>query len=144
MRRSGAPSQVFGNMSKKPRFVPPGASLAGPPDPPVGTLLEPEPLAPKLALGNVLNKVQRSLSVPALPLALPVKAFSLAKSSPQAPGLSRALARVLGAADSKKNELEPEDPSFTEENTGDPADCNANMFQRTTIVPVPEISKIHR
>ncbi|XP_055760585.1 DNA repair and recombination protein RAD54B isoform X2 [Salvelinus fontinalis] len=122
MRRSGAPSQVFGNMSKKPRFVPPGASLAGPPDPPVGTLLEPEPLAPKLALGNVLNKVQRSLSAPALPLALPVRAFSLAKSSPQAPGLSRALARVLGAADSKKNELEPEDPSFTEENTGDPAD----------------------
>ncbi|XP_055780893.1 DNA repair and recombination protein RAD54B-like [Salvelinus fontinalis] len=122
MRRSGAPSQVFGNMAKKPRFVPPGASLAGPPDPPVGTLLEPEPLAPKLALGNVLNKVQRSLSVPALPLALPVKAFSLAKSSPQAPDLSRALARVLGAADSKKNELEPEDPSFTEEVTGDPAD----------------------
>ncbi|KAM9404599.1 DNA repair and recombination protein RAD54B isoform 2-T2 [Salvelinus alpinus] len=122
MHRSGAPSQVFGKMAKKPRFVPPGASLAGPPDPPVGTLLEPEPLAPKLALGNVLNKVQRSLSAPAPPLALPVRAFSLAKSSPQAPGLSRALARVLGAADSKKNELEPEDPSFTEENTGDPAD----------------------
>ncbi|XP_064802638.1 DNA repair and recombination protein RAD54B-like [Oncorhynchus masou masou] len=122
MRRSGAPSQVFGNMAKKPRFVPPGTSLAGPPDPPVGTLLEPEPLAPKLAPGNVLYKVQRSLSAPAPPLALPVKAFSLAKSSPQAPGLSRALARVLSAADSKKNELEPEDPSFTEENTGDPAD----------------------
>ncbi|XP_042162770.1 DNA repair and recombination protein RAD54B-like isoform X1 [Oncorhynchus tshawytscha] len=122
MRRSGAPSQVFGNMAKKPRFVPPGASLAGRPDPPVGTLLEPEPLAPKLSPGNVLYKVQRSLSAPAPPLALPVKAFSLAKSSPQAPGLSRALARVLGAADSKKNELEPEDPSFTEENTGDPAD----------------------
>lgn len=66
-------------------------------------------------------QVQRSLSAPAPPLALPVKAFSLAKSSPQAPGLSRALARVLGAADGKKNELEPEDPSFTEENTGDPA-----------------------
>nr|XP_046159344.1 DNA repair and recombination protein RAD54B-like [Oncorhynchus gorbuscha] len=122
MRRSGAPSQVFGNMAKKPRFVPPGASLAGPPDPPVGTLLEPEPLAPKLSPGNVLYKVQRSLSAPAPPLALPVKAFSLARSSPQAPGLSRALARVLGAADSKKNELEPEDTSFTEENTGDPAD----------------------
>ncbi|XP_070977901.1 DNA repair and recombination protein RAD54B-like [Oncorhynchus clarkii lewisi] len=122
MRRSGAPSQVFGNMAKKPRFVPPGASLAGRPDPLVGTLLEPEPLAPKLSTGNVLYKIQRSLSAPAPPLALPVKAFSLAKSSPQAPGLSRALARVLGAADSKKNELEPEDPSFTEENTGDPAD----------------------
>nr|XP_046188384.1 DNA repair and recombination protein RAD54B-like isoform X3 [Oncorhynchus gorbuscha] len=122
MRRSGAPSQVFGNMAKKPRFVPPGASLAGPPDSPVGTPLELEPLAPKLAPGNVLYKVQRSLSAPAPPLALPVKAFSLTKSSPQAPGLSRALARVLGAADSKKNELEPEDLSFTEENTGDPAD----------------------
>uniref|UniRef100_A0A6Q2YHJ7 RAD54 homolog B n=1 Tax=Esox lucius TaxID=8010 RepID=A0A6Q2YHJ7_ESOLU len=32
MRRSGAPSQLFGNMAKKPRFVPPGASLTGPPD----------------------------------------------------------------------------------------------------------------
>lgn len=67
MRRSGAPSQVFGNMAKKPRFVPPGASLAGPPDPPVGTLLELEPLAPKLALGNVLNKVNtRSTSLSSL------------------------------------------------------------------------------
>ncbi|KAK6326930.1 hypothetical protein J4Q44_G00025750 [Coregonus suidteri] len=121
MRRSGAPSQLFGNMAKKPRFVPPEASLAGPPDIPVGTLPELEPLAPKLALGNVLNKVQRSISAPALPLALPVKAFGLAKSSPQAPGMSRALARVLGAADSKKNGSEPEDPSFTEQNTGDPA-----------------------
>ncbi|CAB1334665.1 unnamed protein product, partial [Coregonus sp. 'balchen'] len=114
MRRSGAPSQLFGNMAKKPRFVPPEASLAGPPDIPVGTLPELEPLAPKLALGNVLNKVQRSISAPALPLALPVKAFGLAKSKPQA-------SRVLGAADSKKNGSEPEDPSFTEQNTGDPA-----------------------
>uniref|UniRef100_A0A8C7VMR2 RAD54 homolog B n=1 Tax=Oncorhynchus mykiss TaxID=8022 RepID=A0A8C7VMR2_ONCMY len=67
MRRSGAPSQVFGNMAKKPRFVPPGASLAGRPDPPVGTLLEPEPLAPKLSTGNVLYKVNtRSTSLSSL------------------------------------------------------------------------------
>ncbi|KAJ8004937.1 hypothetical protein DPEC_G00141470 [Dallia pectoralis] len=137
MRRSGAPSQLFGNMAKKPRFVPPGASLAGPPgaslagppgaslagrheaslagppgaslagcpDPPVSILPERELLVPKLALGNVLNKVQKSLSnpSPALPPALPVKPTLI--STPPAPGLSRALARVLGA-DSKENVTE--------------------------------------
>ncbi|KAL0985358.1 hypothetical protein UPYG_G00155900 [Umbra pygmaea] len=119
MRRSGAPSQLFGNMAKKPRFVPPGASLSGLPDTPDSTIHEMKPLVPKLALANVLNKVQRSLSAPALPLTLPVTLSSLTKRSPPAPGLPRALARVL-SADSKENGAEPSD--LTEDNSGGQAD----------------------
>ncbi len=57
MRRSGAPSQLGGNIAKKPRFMPPGpAKNDGPP------LSHPQPSAPPPtptpALGNVLlNKV---------------------------------------------------------------------------------------
>lgn len=48
MRRSGAPSQLFGNAVKKPRFVAPGTSS------------ESKPLAPKPGLGNALEKVDYS------------------------------------------------------------------------------------
>ena len=50
MRRSGAPSQLLGNAVKKPRFVPPFASTSLP-------VAESKPLAPKLGLGNALEKV---------------------------------------------------------------------------------------
>ncbi|TDH11805.1 hypothetical protein EPR50_G00064940 [Perca flavescens] len=96
MRRSGAPSQLSGNAVKKKRFMPPGAS---------SSYLVPEskPLSPKLGLGNALEKVQKSLAAPA-----PSKTEYDAqpKAAQPAPALSRALARVLSAAESKENEAE--------------------------------------
>uniref|UniRef100_A0A673B0Q2 Uncharacterized protein n=1 Tax=Sphaeramia orbicularis TaxID=375764 RepID=A0A673B0Q2_9TELE len=50
MRRSAAPSQLFGNAIKKPRFIPPGTSNSN-------VVAESKPLAPKLSLGNALEKV---------------------------------------------------------------------------------------
>ncbi|XP_062256148.1 DNA repair and recombination protein RAD54B isoform X1 [Platichthys flesus] len=94
MRRSAAPSQLFGNAGKKPRFMPPGASTSCP------AALS-KPLAPKLGLGNALEKVQRSLSAPA-----PTKSSCdvQPKAAPAAPALSRALALVLSATESKEND----------------------------------------
>ncbi|XP_068426910.1 DNA repair and recombination protein RAD54B [Clinocottus analis] len=105
MRRSGAPSQLFGNAVKKPRFMPPGASTSC-------LVAESKPLTPKLGLGNALKKVQRSLAAPACDdqpkVALP------------APALSRALARVLSAAERKENEAESEHANNgSEEHTED-------------------------
>lgn len=140
MRRSAAPSQLFGNAVKKPRFVPPGASTSHP-------VAESKPLSPKFGLGNALDKVntgphllvyhptmfklaqiinspliipsllqvQRSLAAPA-----PIKTGCdvQPKAAQAAPALSRALARVLNA--SKENEAETENPNTaTEECTGD-------------------------
>uniref|UniRef100_A0A3Q3L5I7 RAD54 homolog B n=1 Tax=Labrus bergylta TaxID=56723 RepID=A0A3Q3L5I7_9LABR len=50
MRRSGAPSQLFGNAMKKPRFVAPGGSTSRP-------LPQSKPLTPKGGLGNALEKL---------------------------------------------------------------------------------------
>lgn len=131
MRRSAAPSQLSGNAMKKPRFVPPGASTSG-------VVAESKPLAPKPGLGNALKKViysqhftspipqysnflrlyisfsltlvvqvQRSLAAPP-----PSKTGCdvQVKAAEDAPALSRALARVLNATESKENEAEVEYP----------------------------------
>ncbi|KAK5605861.1 hypothetical protein CRENBAI_004772 [Crenichthys baileyi] len=108
MRRSGAPSQLLGNAVKKPRFVPPGASGLHP-------AAESKPLAPNLGLGNALDKVQRSLSAPVVnKTACSVQA----QTGQTAPGLSKALARVLSATESKENEEETK----YEDSTGDCAE----------------------
>ncbi|KAM3614108.1 uncharacterized protein V6R79_010340 [Siganus canaliculatus] len=99
MRRSGAPSQLLGNAVKKPRFVPPGASTSCP-------VTEYKPLTPKLGVGNALEKVQRSLTLSGLKQTESVLQPAAAQA---APGLSRALARVLCAVESKENESEAED-----------------------------------
>lgn len=61
MRRSGAPSQLLGNATKKPRFVPPGASTSC-------LVAESKPLSPKLGLRNALDKVNTHLQVPIIPV----------------------------------------------------------------------------
>ncbi|RVE62649.1 hypothetical protein OJAV_G00159220 [Oryzias javanicus] len=92
MRRSGAPSQLLGNAVKKPRFVSPSSSFQ----------TQSKPLEPKPGLVNTLDKVQRSLSV-----AVESEISNVsAKSSLSNPGLSRALARVLSATESKENEAD--------------------------------------
>ncbi|XP_056299659.1 DNA repair and recombination protein RAD54B isoform X2 [Pseudoliparis swirei] len=96
MRRSGAPSQLSGNALKKPRFMPPGASTSS-------LVAESKPLSPKLGLSNALEKVQRSLPAPACDVQ--------PKVAQPAPVLSRALARVLSAAESKEKEAESEHAS---------------------------------
>uniref|UniRef100_A0A3Q3D5P3 RAD54 homolog B n=1 Tax=Hippocampus comes TaxID=109280 RepID=A0A3Q3D5P3_HIPCM len=50
MRRSAAPSQLRGNVAKKPRFVPPGAATSC-------TGAEPKTQCSKFGLDNALNKV---------------------------------------------------------------------------------------
>ncbi|XP_054477291.1 DNA repair and recombination protein RAD54B [Anoplopoma fimbria] len=101
MRRSGAPSQLLGNAVKKPRFVAPGASTSC-------LVAQSKPFTPKLGLGNALEKVQRSLAAPAQSKT----AYDVQpKAAQPAPALSRALARVLSAAESKENEAETEHPS---------------------------------
>ncbi|XP_061811049.1 DNA repair and recombination protein RAD54B isoform X1 [Nerophis lumbriciformis] len=88
MRRSGAPSQLLGNAAKKPRFIPPAgaSSYFG---------VEPKTQNPESSLNNALNKVQRS--VVATP---PSQSECTARA---APALSKALARVLSATESKEN-----------------------------------------
>ncbi|XP_069552143.1 DNA repair and recombination protein RAD54B isoform X2 [Brachyistius frenatus] len=93
MRRSGAPSQLLGNAVKKPRFMPPGASASF-------LLAESKSPTPKPASGDTLNKVQRSRAAPA------VSNTACNVQPKAAPALSRALARVLSAAESKENEAE--------------------------------------
>ncbi|XP_075321567.1 DNA repair and recombination protein RAD54B isoform X3 [Odontesthes bonariensis] len=94
MRRSGAPSQLSGNAVKKPRFVPPSSAFS---------LAEFKPLAPKPGLGSALHKVQRSLSAPVVSK---TGCNVQSTASHTAPALSRALARVLNATESKENEAE--------------------------------------
>ncbi|XP_058504113.1 DNA repair and recombination protein RAD54B [Solea solea] len=97
MRRSAAPSQLFGNAVKKPRFVPPGAS----------TVIDSKLLSPKLGLGNALEKIQRSL---AAPVPSTTGGDNQLKAAQPAPALSRALARVLNVTESKENDAKPEYP----------------------------------
>ncbi|XP_076009862.1 DNA repair and recombination protein RAD54B [Genypterus blacodes] len=97
MRRSGAPSQLLGNATKKPRFVPPGASS--------DHVTDTKPLTPKLGSSNTLDKVQKSLASPAESK----RSCDVKPRSP--PGLSRVLARVLNATESKENEAEAECPN---------------------------------
>ncbi|KAM9782714.1 DNA repair and recombination protein RAD54B [Neosynchiropus ocellatus] len=82
MRRSAAPSQLAGNAMKKPRFVPPGVSLY-----------------PSTESSTALNKVQKSQQK----LSLSCKNNTQQKDSTAAPALSKVLARVLGATESKEN-----------------------------------------
>ncbi|XP_061633757.1 DNA repair and recombination protein RAD54B [Phyllopteryx taeniolatus] len=96
MRRSAAPSQLRGNAAKKPRFVPPGAAASC-------TGAETKPHFPKPALDNALNKVQRSVAAPP-----PDKSGYAVRP---APALSKALARVLNATESKENVAVTEHPS---------------------------------
>ncbi|GLD63634.1 DNA repair and recombination protein RAD54B [Lates japonicus] len=124
MRRSAAPSQLSGNAMKKPRFVPPGASTSC-------VVAESKPLAPKPGLGNALKKVQRSLAAPP-----PSKTGCdvQAKAAEDAPALSRALARVLNATESKENEAEMEYPDA---GIRDYAEDNRSTGQRAAAaVPV--------
>ncbi|KAG8010081.1 DNA repair and recombination protein RAD54B [Nibea albiflora] len=115
MRRSGAPSQLLGNASKKPRFVAPGSSSSC-------LLPESKPLTPKLGLSNALEKVQRSLAAPAQSK---TEYEAQPKAAQPATAVSKALARVLCATESKENEAKTENPdNGSEEYTGDsrPAD----------------------
>ncbi|XP_061676283.1 DNA repair and recombination protein RAD54B [Syngnathoides biaculeatus] len=96
MRRSAAPSRLRANAAKKPRFVPPGPASAF-------TGAESEPHCAKLAPDNALNKVQRSLAAPC-----PDKR---GYAGQPAPALSKVLARVLSATESKENVAVPEQPS---------------------------------
>ncbi|XP_029959373.1 DNA repair and recombination protein RAD54B [Salarias fasciatus] len=88
MRRSGAPSQL-GNAVKKPRFMPPGASasLTAAGSKPAGL--------------NALHKVQRCLVAPVVEK---TSCNLQPKAAPTAPTLSKALARVLSATETKENE----------------------------------------
>ncbi|XP_028325918.1 DNA repair and recombination protein RAD54B [Gouania willdenowi] len=95
MRRSGAPS-MLGNAVKKARFMPPGASTSV-------VTTESNPLVPKRHVSNVLDKVQKSISAPAVESTCNV---AVPKPGQMAPGLSKALARVLSATESKENENE--------------------------------------
>ncbi|XP_020793164.2 LOW QUALITY PROTEIN: DNA repair and recombination protein RAD54B [Boleophthalmus pectinirostris] len=101
MRRSGAPSQLLSNPVKKPRFVPPAASGSN--------FSYPKPFTPKQGV-NVLDKIQRSLTPDG-----PSK-DALSKDAPVAMPLSRALARVLSATESKENDVfeNPDTPEHSE------------------------------
>ncbi|XP_057691439.1 DNA repair and recombination protein RAD54B [Corythoichthys intestinalis] len=88
MRRSAAPSQLQGNAAKKPRFTPPGATSSC-----IGT--ESKPYCQLSGMDNALNKVQKILAAPLL---------NKSGYAVQAePALSKALARVLNATESKEN-----------------------------------------
>ncbi|XP_039885593.1 DNA repair and recombination protein RAD54B [Simochromis diagramma] len=93
MRRSGAPSKLLGNAVKKPRFVPPGACTSL-------SVAQSKPLTPKLGSGNALDKIQRSLATPGASKT----EFNVQPEA--APALSKVLARVLSATESKENEAE--------------------------------------
>ncbi|XP_034030765.1 DNA repair and recombination protein RAD54B [Thalassophryne amazonica] len=113
MRRSGAPSQLFGNALKKPRFVPPGASTTHP------VAAHSAPLTLKHGLDNALEKVHRSPAAPALST---LDCDVQPRPGQAAPALSRALALVLSATESKENEAEAESfhtttRDFTEHDT---------------------------
>ncbi|TMS11401.1 DNA repair and recombination protein RAD54B [Larimichthys crocea] len=123
MRRSGAPSQLLGNASKKPRFVAPGPS---------SSCLTPEskPLTPKLGLSNALEKVQRSLAAPAQSK---TEYEAQPKAAQPATALSKALARVLCATESKENEAKTEDPNNgSEEYTEDSGPAGVNGYPQLT------------
>lgn len=94
MRRSGAPSQLLGNAAKKPRFVPPTASS------PNFSSSYSKALSSKQSV-NVLDKIHRSLT-PAGPSKN--EAVAVSHDGHTATPLSRALARVLSATESKENE----------------------------------------
>ncbi|XP_031155038.1 DNA repair and recombination protein RAD54B [Sander lucioperca] len=133
MRRSGAPSQLLGNAVKKPRFMPPGASTSC-------LVPESKPLSPKLGLGNALEKVQKSLAA----LAPSKTEYDVQpKAAQPAPALSRALARVLSAAESKENEAEREyantgSDEYTEDNR--PAGVNGSGSSQT---PQPCVGSVY-
>ncbi|XP_026173424.1 DNA repair and recombination protein RAD54B [Mastacembelus armatus] len=124
MRRSAAPSQLLGNAVKKPRFVPPGASSSC-------LVAESNPLNPKPGLGNVLDKVQRSLAGPTL--SKTERAIQAKSAHPDAV-LSRALARVLSATESKENENETESPDT---GSGDHAEDNRPAGGCSHLTPGP-------
>lgn len=131
MRRSGAPSQLLGNAVKKPRFVPPGASTSFSvadskpltPNLGLGNVLDKVSLeilsiydpdfrfllyfAPHFLILWILFplylilQIQRSLAAPA---ASNITEGNVQPKAP--PALSKALARVLSATESKENEDE--------------------------------------
>lgn len=136
MRRSGAPSQLSGNAVKKPRFVPPGANLSSPATEPRPLTAK---LASSNALEKVncsetrspdivvipllfllllylivllfsLEQVQRSLAAPVLSKTELEVQTPKSQTVTAAPALSRALARVLSATESKENEAERRHP----------------------------------
>ncbi|XP_055083833.1 DNA repair and recombination protein RAD54B [Periophthalmus magnuspinnatus] len=107
MRRSGAPSQLLSNPMKKPRFVPPAASGSNFSSPHLKSF------TPKQS-SNVLDKIQRSLTPDGPSKAVP---DALPKDAQAATPLSRALARVLSATESKENDVF-ESPATPEDNEG--------------------------
>ncbi|KAF3691906.1 DNA repair and recombination protein RAD54B [Channa argus] len=130
MRRSGAPSQLLGNAMKKPRFVSPEASTSC-------LSAESKLLNPKLGLGNVLDKVQRSLAG-----TVPSKTECVAQPTP---ALSRALARVLSSTESKENEADgeyPENASVDYAEDRRPAGVIGypQMTPETPVTPHPSVS----
>ncbi|KAJ8394571.1 hypothetical protein AAFF_G00043740 [Aldrovandia affinis] len=93
MRRSAAPSQQFGNVAKRPRFVPPGASQSASPD----SRPQPTSQPPQLAACKTLQVLK-----------------CLPEQKSEAPILSKALARILNAtppAESKENCTALQNPS---------------------------------
>ncbi|XP_060906556.1 DNA repair and recombination protein RAD54B [Labrus mixtus] len=125
MRRSGAPSQLSGNAMKKPRFVAPGGSTSCP-------LPQSKPLTPKGGLGNALEKVQRSLAAPDQ---------SITEHDVKSPALSRALALVLSARESKENDSGTDHPDTgSKEHDEDNRPAGGNGFcQLTPKRPEPSV-----
>ncbi|XP_038146971.1 DNA repair and recombination protein RAD54B [Cyprinodon tularosa] len=109
MRRSGAPSQLLGNAAKKPRFLPPGASALYP-------VTESKPLVSKHGLENALDKVHRSLSASVV---TKTTCSVQAETSQAPPGLSKVLARVLSATETKENLIETKYEDSTSDHTED-------------------------
>lgn len=114
MRRSGAPSQLLSNAVKKPRFVPPAVTS------PNISSSHPKPLSPKQTV-NVLDKIHRSLT-PGGPSKTDVDAVS--HDAQAATPLSRALARVLSATESKENEAALELPEALGHSDSEERDVN--------------------
>ncbi|KAG9339388.1 hypothetical protein JZ751_023781 [Albula glossodonta] len=86
MRRSRAPSQQCGNVAKRPRFIPPGATASSPDSSFAPVAAQPHQNVECRALNKVLK--------------------SLPGQKSEAPVLSKALARILNAGpqgESKQN-----------------------------------------
>ncbi|XP_035239917.1 DNA repair and recombination protein RAD54B [Anguilla anguilla] len=85
MRRSAAPSQQYGNVTKRPRFVPPGATQSSPGPRPGPAAKQPQPMA-----CSTINQVRKSVP----------------EQKREASVLSNALAKILNAVplgESKEN-----------------------------------------
>ncbi|XP_030226040.1 DNA repair and recombination protein RAD54B isoform X1 [Gadus morhua] len=100
MRRSGAPSRLTANAAKRPRFQPPGGSLPRSSAQPQGQADQRAPNTNAI----LTEQAQRGLAGPALDA--PMKLPWPGPTEDASPGMSRALAMVLHAAECKENDME--------------------------------------